>query len=188
MNANPRIELYRQARRQAIWAGVWLGVAMIAMVARPQFSGVQQWLIEQALFAAGMLMLFQFGRMFQGLKHIHSVAVPAPAPAWASLEEEAEEMERHPVAHFQVRDIRAFASIDEAREHGWEFGETIAHFGGHPVPRTARFQGATYLYDGLSPERMMASVPSTQRVFGRLLYKLSEPPAADAPPLSLMAS
>ena len=112
MNANPRIELYRQARRQAIWAGVWLGVAVIAMVLRPQTDGVRQWLTDQGLFVAGMLKLFQFGRMFQGLKHVRTVSVLPPAPVWNSLEDEIQELNRHPVAHFQVRDIRAFASVD----------------------------------------------------------------------------
>lgn len=189
MNANPRMELYKQARRQAIWAGIWMGVAVVAMVLRPQATGVHQWLTEQAMFIAGMLMLFQFGRMFQGLRHVRTTKPQVTQPAWSSMEDGARDLKRQPIVHFQARDIRAFASVEEARAHGWEFGESIANFGGLPVPCTARFQGQTYTYDGLSPERLLGAVPSNQRVFGRLSYKLSPPVPLDAqPPLPQLSS
>lgn len=184
MNIDNSGILYKQARRQAIWAGIWLAVAMIAVVVRKDAGGSQQWLVDQIIVLSGLLMFFQFGRMFQGLALLRmniSASVPrifgrgseeephVPAP----LDPSIAPMDPRRVS--STREIRSFASIEEAVSYGWVFGDTVANFGDQPVPRSATLNGVSYKYDGLAPDRLLGSVPLNKRVFGRLLYLQIEP-------------
>lgn len=196
MNATTKDQFYKQARKQGMWAAVWLSLAILAMVTRPDAEGARQWMSEQALLISGLLMIFQFGRMSQCLAQMRTAKRPQPVPVWASLEAETKQAEeegstRPSEHHYQARDIRAFASLEEAVSHGWEFSEPVAHFEGEDVPKTARFNGKSYTFDGLSPDQMRGSVPPSHRLFGRLSYKVVEleptaPPPS--PPGGLIAS
>jgi hypothetical protein len=184
MNIDNSGILYKQARRQAIWAAVWLVVALISVIVRKDAEGSQQWLIDQLIVLSGLLMFFQFGRMFQGLALLRmnlSAGVPRifgrgseDGPSLpAQLDPDITPMDPRRVS--ATREIRFFASLEEAESYGWQFGVTEATFGDQPVPRTATLHGVSYKYDGLAPERLLGSVPLNKRVFGRLLYLQIEP-------------
>lgn len=202
MNIDTSGILYKQARRQAIWAGVWLVLAVIAVIVRKDAEGPQQWIVDQVIILAGLLMFFQFGRMFQGLFFLRmniASSLPRVFGQGGPVDQDATVQ---PVsatgipelssADFQKsalgRDIRSFASIDEARSYGWEFGEALAKLGDQPVPSTATYAGVSYKYDGLATERMMGAVPANSRVFGRLTYKQIEPASPPRPSGPMIAS
>lgn len=176
MNIDNSGILYKQARRQAIWAGIWLVVALIAVVARKDSVGSQQWLVDQVIVLSGLLMFFQFGRMFQGLTLLRThIASRVPRIFGQKDEDEAPSMgvvapSVDPRQVSAPREIRSFASLEEATSYGWQFGDTVATFGNQPVPSSATLNGVSYKYDGLAPERLLGSVPLNKRVFGRLLY------------------
>ena len=179
---------YQQARRQAIWAGLWMVVAVGAMIARPGAASPRQWLVDQALLLSGMLMLFQLGRMFQSLTHVRSLSAegasanPLDMPG---LEGEFPAgMPSDVPAHVWIaREVRAYASVDEAERNGWEFTDPVARFGDKPVPSHARFLGRLYAYDGLTTDAILRALPQDRRVFGRLLYKQmdQDPPLSSEP-------
>lgn len=199
MNINGSGTLYKQARKQAVWAGVWLFVAVVAVVIRKDTPDSQQWLVDQLIILAGLLMFFQFGRMFQGLAALrmnvsasvphalgaHSAAtVPAQVAAPATVEPAVVSKVNMDMEKLvSGREIRSFASIEEAKDYGWSFGETVAHLGDVAVPSVAIWEGVSYKYDGLAPEKTLGSVPMNKRVFGRLLYMQVEN-APFAPPAS----
>lgn len=196
MNIDSSGTLYKQARKQAVWAGVWLFVAVVAVVIRKDTPDSQQWLVDQLIILAGLLMFFQLGRMFQGLAALRmnvsasvshafggspvgalpvAAQVPtAPQPVVSKVNMDMEKL-------VSGREIRSFASIEEAKTYGWSFGEAVAQLGDMAVPSVAIWEGVSYKYDGLAPERTLGSVPMNKRVFGRLLYMQIEN-APIAPP------
>lgn len=183
--------IYQQVRRHAVWTGIWFVVAMVSLAVRQDLQGSQQWLAQQALIFSALCMAFQFGRMFQGLSFLRmsitstllsaeTIQATAAAPAVSNDERVAGEV----VGGFAARDLRSFASMEDAKAHGWTFGTNIvAHFDGQPVPEVAIQGGVSYKYDGLAPERLLNAVPVNGRVFGKLLYRLIEPEPA-VPPAS----
>lgn len=179
MNTFSKDIFYKQARRQGLWAAGWLVLAVLAMITRPAAEGAQQWASEQLLLVSGLFVVFHFGRMFQCLFQMRTAPSPQAVPAWASLEAEVAsaesgEISSSPHHHYHARDIRAFASVQEALEHGWEFDEPIAHFEGEDIPKMAWFNGDAYAFDGLAPDHIRGSVPASHRLFGRLSYKIVE--------------
>ena len=67
--------------------------------------------------------------------------------------------------------VRMFASLEDAKNHGWSFEEEIGSFDGKPLFRVASFHGRHWVFDGLSSQVFNPSLAETVRVFGRLKYK-----------------
>lgn len=67
--------------------------------------------------------------------------------------------------------VRAYASVQEARELGWVFGPQQGFFGGESVPAWAECEGRRFVFDGLASGNTLSGVvPEHVRVFGRLRY------------------
>lgn len=67
--------------------------------------------------------------------------------------------------------VRAYASVEDAKSYGWKFYEEIGLFNAQPICRLAVLDGQEWEYDGLMGASHTAAVPSDRRVFGRLRYK-----------------
>lgn len=72
--------------------------------------------------------------------------------------------------------VRAYASIEDARSYGWDFEEEIGTFNGSPIFQWANLEGARWEYDGLTAANFNPSVPANRRIFGRLRYREVEAP------------
>lgn len=72
--------------------------------------------------------------------------------------------------------VRAYASVEDARSYGWDFEEEIGTFNGAPIFQWANLKGDRWEYDGLTAANFNPSVPANRRVFGRLRYREVEAP------------
>lgn len=69
--------------------------------------------------------------------------------------------------------VRAYASIKDAINYGWEFTKKIGYFNEMPIFEIAKLNNQLYQYEGLTqPQNMRVS--ANQRVFGQFKYKLLE--------------
>lgn len=73
--------------------------------------------------------------------------------------------------------VRAYASVEDARSYGWDFEEEIGTFNGAPIFQWANLEGARWEYDGLTAANFNPSVPVNRRIFGRLRYREVEAPS-----------
>ena len=75
--------------------------------------------------------------------------------------------------------VRAYASVEDARSYGWDFDSEIGTFNGSPIFQWANLEGARWEYDGLTAANFNPSVPSNRRIFGRLRYREIEESPSD---------
>lgn len=83
--------------------------------------------------------------------------------------------------------LQAYASLDDARQHGWTFFDLCGRHGAQPIPRWAHDGQGWFEYDGLDTGKS-ASPYDQRRVFGRLVYlQAAQAPASAATQVPLVA-
>jgi hypothetical protein len=74
-----------------------------------------------------------------------------------------------------AKQVRAYASVEDARSYGWTFEEQIGVFADLPIFRWAVLGEGRWEYDSLTADYANPSVPADRRLFGRLRYRLCLP-------------
>ena len=112
--------------------------------------------------------------------HNHQDKINAPAkplqefissPELARLEDHLNKS-----ASLGAHAIRAFASLSDARHHGWEFEEPIGTYGNDTVFNVARRSDIEgyFVFDGLSKNAFSAVASDLFVTFGRMRYRKFE--------------
>ena len=173
-------------RRQSLWTLVWLALFLVSFFYPSQIAGPQKWLSDQITIVAFALTLFQIGRIFEmAMQRRQNVSPPNSIGAGQqSLLENTSDMAGRATPSWPIREMREYASLEEAQENGWVFTDTYAHFGGKAIPKFAEFQGHKFEYQGLyHDDNSDITIQSNQRVFGKLCYRaLTEAPQPSSLP------
>jgi hypothetical protein len=69
--------------------------------------------------------------------------------------------------------VKAYASLDEARSIGWTFYEPFGQYGAHPIPRWAHDGTTWFEYNGLDG-RMGVGLTEDERLFGAFAYRKAD--------------
>lgn len=78
------------------------------------------------------------------------------------------------------REIRFFASLEEAQERGWKMGPAGGVINAKAIPQWIEMGGDRFLFDGLTRPQGVSFVPENVRVMGQLRFVKTEVDASEA--------
>ena len=85
--------------------------------------------------------------------------------------------------HAAAVTVRNFASLDDARQYGWVFGDQIGTYDNSPLYRTAKKEGEEnfFVFDGLARNKFPVVISDAFVAFGRMMYKKDVQKIAEVP-------
>lgn len=164
---------FQVIRRQGLWTLVWLSLFLVSFFYPLNESGPQKWISDQVSILAFALTLFQVGRVFEIALELRQGQGVSPI----SLEQNTPVLEQNTslsTSMWPMRELKEYASLQEAQEHGWVFSGTEGYYNKQPIPQTAKFQDHEFEYVGLYNDQSKAVLEQNQRVFGHLCYQAKE--------------
>ena len=153
----------RQTQRIALGWGVVSAIAFIVATIVPE---ALRGFIEFIRWLGLVVALLYAGRWIQSTRLEHWLRYQADQADDGTVEQDWSSIPSPTPKQF----VRSYASVSEAAQRGWAFGQEQGIYDGQPVPAWAEMEGQRFVYDGLSVPNTAGAVPENVRLFGRLRY------------------